>query len=76
VISFAKIPLDCTIRIYTVYGDLVKTYHHDSEDAEWGWDMLTESGQWVESGIYVYVLDSHWGSTEGETYISKFVIMR
>lgn len=75
-IFFAKIPLKCTIRIYTLRGDLIKTYHHESDDAEWGWDMITSAGQWIESGVYFFVVDSEWGNTEGQSHAGKFMVMR
>ncbi|MDP4117435.1 MAG: hypothetical protein Q8903_14970, partial [Bacteroidota bacterium] len=72
VIQFVNIPNPCTIRIYTVRGDLVKTLRvNDGDGAIVSWDQATDYGQFVTSGIYIYHLDSPKG-----TKIGKFAIVR
>ncbi len=72
VIQFVNIPNPCTIRIYTVRGDLVKTIK--MEEGKGGlasWDQATDYGQYVTSGIYIYHLESKVGNK-----IGKFAIVR
>jgi hypothetical protein len=81
-LSFYNIPAKCTIRIYTVALDLVRTIEHDGAGAQtWGTQvdnnyMLTDFGQNVMPGIYVFHVESHVPGHEGETSVGKFAIIR
>jgi len=70
-IMFFNLPGECTIRIYTVAGELVKTLHHTSGTAEEAWNQVTESNQLVFTGVYVYHVQSQYGER-----IGKFIIIR
>ncbi len=71
-LQFVNIPNPCTIRIYTVRGDLVKTINVGEDvGAIVPWDQVSEYGQFVKSGIYIYHLESPLG-----TKIGKFAIVR
>lgn len=71
-IQFVNIPNPCTIRIYTIRGDLVKTI---SVDETVGgivtWNQVTDFGQFVESGIYIFHVDSPFGSKIGKLAIVR-----
>ncbi len=72
VIQFVNIPNPCTIRIYTVRGDLVKTIEvSEGTGAIVSWDQLTDFGQFIESGIYVFHVESN-----GKEKIGKFAVVR
>jgi hypothetical protein len=71
-IMFVNIPNPCTIRIYTVRGDLVRKIDvPQGFGGIVGWDQMTGYGQFVESGIYVYHIESDAG-----TKLGKFAIIR
>jgi hypothetical protein len=71
-IQFVNLPNPCTIRIYTVRGDIVKTIDvPDGTGAIVTWDQVTDYGQFVESGIYIFHIDYNGGSKLG-----KFAIVR
>ena len=75
-INFINLPPKCTIRIYTLDGDLVQQINHDkdpsSSDAGFEfWDLLTRNGQMVVAGLYLYVVES----SEGR-YIGKLIIIQ
>lgn len=58
-IYFMNVPPKCTIRIYTVAGDLVQTLEHN--DVTYGavpWDLTGKSRVQVASGIYFYHVDA------------------
>lgn len=60
-IQFINLPERCTIRIYTLAGDLIRVLEHgDGENEgpgwEW-WDVLTANNQKVASGVYIYHVD-------------------
>ncbi|MBC8401487.1 MAG: hypothetical protein H8E14_08365 [Candidatus Marinimicrobia bacterium] len=79
-IVFMDIPGQCTIKIFTESGDLVKTIEHvsNSGDEIWGGNILdlqtvSNSGQLLVSGLYL----AHITDTEtGESTVTKFVIIR
>lgn len=71
-IQFVNLPNPCTIRIYTLRGDLVKKIDVESgSGAIVSWDQVTDFGQFVESGIYLFHVES-----KGKTKIGKFAIVR
>jgi hypothetical protein len=63
----------CTIKIWTVAGDLVAILQHDGRngDGEAPWDLVSRNGQEVESGIYLFTVDSALGHQVG-----RFVVIR
>ena len=72
VIQFVNIPSPCAIRIYTIRGDLVKTINHNDGSGIASWNQVTDYGQYVESGIYIY----HVETPDGKKKIGKFAIIR
>ncbi|BFN38124.1 hypothetical protein [Fidelibacter multiformis] len=75
-IQFRNIPSPCTIRIYTVRGDLVKTIEHTESIGSAVWDQVSEYGQFVESGVFIYHITSHAPDSRGKVTIGKFSIIR
>ena len=68
---FVGLPGKCTIRIYTVAGDLVKTIEHTNGLGSEAWDQITDNNQFIVSGLYIAYVDSELGE---ETI--KFVVIR
>jgi hypothetical protein len=62
-----------TIKIWTVAGDLVAILPHDGTNGagEASWDLVSRKGQEVESGIYLFTVESPLGMQRG-----KFVVIR
>jgi hypothetical protein len=62
-----------TIKIWTVAGDLVAQIVHDGSagDGQASWNLISRNGQDVESGIYLFTVDSALGKNTG-----KFVVIR
>lgn len=59
-IYFENLPVKCTIRIYTLNGELVNTLEHDSE-MEHGrrfWNLLNKDGFSVSYGVYLAHIDA------------------
>jgi len=59
-IQFRYLPQQCTIRIYTISGELVRTIHHN-ESIDFGtgkWDLLTKDNLAISYGIYVYHVEA------------------
>ena len=82
-LAFVNIPALCTIRIYTLALDLVKTLEHTSGGGIQTWGsqegkdyMLTDFAQNVQPGIYIYHIESRVPGHEGETSVGKFAIIK
>jgi len=61
-IWFANLPPQCTIHIYTLNGDRVRTLDHDTNPADplhtrHAWDLINRNFQKVESGLYYWVVE-------------------
>lgn len=59
-LHFTHLPTKCTIRIYTVQGELVNTLEHNStfNDGTATWDMLTKDNLDIAYGVYVYHIEA------------------
>ncbi len=57
-VQFRNLPNKCTIRIYTIAGDLVKTIEKDDMTSIATWDLLSSEGQKIAYGVYVYHVDA------------------
>ena len=79
-LKFVNLPDHCTIRIYTLAGDLIRTIHHDATNAHLGsmpdeqggdedWDVLTSAGEKPAPGIYLFHIDSPIGTQIGKLAI-------
>jgi hypothetical protein len=75
-LHFTNLPGPCTIRIFSIDGDLVDTIEHECADiSEPGcmhetWDLVSRNDMAITSGIYYFQVDSEFGSE-----IGKFVII-
>jgi hypothetical protein len=73
-IHFNHLPAECTIRIFTVSGELVKVIHHKSDinDGTAEWDLLTKDNLAASYGIYIYHVEA---PGLGE-HIGKFAVIK
>lgn len=70
-IHFTNLPHKCTIRIFSVDGDLVREIVHDyPQDSPQSmhdtWDVITRNTQVPASGIYYYSVESEYGNQIGK----------
>ncbi|MCF7802640.1 MAG: hypothetical protein K9N57_00455 [Candidatus Marinimicrobia bacterium] len=79
-LEFRNLPERCTIRIYTVAGDLVRTLRHQPDavgnlSGSESWDQKSDSGLLVAPGLYVYHVQSQ---TEGlnREFTGKLMLIR
>ena len=76
-VKFINLPEICTIRIFSLSGDLVRTVEHDGRSlsgisrGDTNVPLVSESNRALASGIYVFTVDSQFGTQTG-----KFVIIR
>jgi hypothetical protein len=76
-VEFRNLPrCACTVRIFTISGDLVEVLYHDGREGygTLAWDLVSRNGQDVTSGIYLFAVEPADGRFERT--IGKFVIIR
>jgi hypothetical protein len=68
------LPNKCTIRIFTVNGELVKQIEHESNmiDGSEDWDLLTKDRLSVSYGVYIFHVDAPGIGTK----VGKFAIIK
>jgi len=74
-LHFTNLPHKCTIRIFSIDGDLVRVIDHDyppgsPQAMHDSWDLITRNTQAAVSGIYYYSVESEYGNQ-----IGKFVLI-
>ena len=75
-IHFANLPAVCTIRIYTLDGDLVQEIDHDYPGGGPGsqheeWNLISRNTQAIVTGIYLWSVRSDMGEQIGKLVIIK-----
>jgi hypothetical protein len=71
--EFRGLPASCTIRIYTVRGELVRTLEHaGGNDGFVPWDLRTRDNLDVAPGLYIFHVDAGPLGTS----IGKFAIVK
>ncbi len=71
---FTNLPARCSIKIFTLAGDLVQTIEHD--DAESGqepWNLISRQGRAIASGLYIFAVED---ADTGEVQHGKLVIIK
>lgn len=56
-LQFRNLPPRCTIRIYTLTGELVQKIEKDDNSSTAYWDLLSYEGQRLAYGVYIYHVD-------------------
>jgi hypothetical protein len=72
-LAFYNIPGQCTIKIYTETGELIKTIEHTDGSGDAYWSCTTEYQQIVVSGVYIAVVTDN---ETGNRQMVKFLIIR
>jgi hypothetical protein len=70
-IQFINLPPECTIYIFTIDADLIKTIDHSSTNGTEVWDLRTEGGRELSAGMYIYVV-----KTKDSEYKERFAIIK
>ena len=75
-IRFTNLPEQCTIRIFSLTGEVVNIIdHNDSESGNAWWDMRTINNQEIAPGLYIYHVQSP-SDIGGDPFIGKFAVIR
>ena len=75
-IHFANLPARCTIRIYSLDGDLVREIEHDFDRADPladhdTWGLITRNSQQAVSGLYYWTVEDK----NGQVQVGKLAII-
>lgn len=71
-VKFIHLPGKCTVRIFTLTGDVVATLEHDDPNrGELDWNLLSNSNRALASGVYIFTVESDLGRQ-----IGKFALIR
>jgi len=70
-IQFINLPPECTIYIFTIDADLIKTIDHNATNGTEVWDLRTEGGRELSAGMYIYVV-----KTKDSEYKERFAIIK
>ncbi|MBS1494373.1 MAG: hypothetical protein JST55_12725 [Bacteroidetes bacterium] len=57
-VTFRKLPINCTIRIYTLNGDLVKKLVKNDQNSTMNWDLTNLDAIPIASGLYLALIDA------------------
>ncbi len=77
VTRITNLPSRATIRIFTLNGTLIRTLEKSSDARFLNWDMNTEEGLPIASGMYLIHVDAKddAGATYGERVL-KFAVVK
>ncbi len=71
-IRFVQLPQQCRISIFTVTGELVKSFeHNDVYSGNIWWDLRTGSGNLIAPGLYIYIVEAG-----DKQHVGKFAVVR
>lgn len=75
-VHFANLPRVCTIKIFSLDGDLIREIRHDypnggPESQHATWDLISRNTQSIVSGIYYWVVES-----KGRSQMGKLVVIK
>jgi len=70
-LAFEHLPSPCTIKIFTVDGDLVQTIEHTGISGREEWNLFSSERRPVAAGIYFYHVKSSLGEKVG-----RFAVIR
>ena len=70
-IQFVNLPPECTIYIFTVDADLIKTIYHNSTNGTEVWDLRAEGGREIAAGVYIYLV-----KTKESELLERFAVIK
>jgi hypothetical protein len=61
-VKFINLPSECTIRVFSLSGQLIRTILHDNGTPFDRWDLLNENGHFASSGMYIIHIETEYGN--------------
>ncbi len=73
-IQFINLPQSCTIKIFTISGELVKMLeHNDPVRGYEEWNLVSQVGQAIASDMYLFAVKDN---KNGNIQVGKFVVIK
>jgi len=74
--TFYNVPDTCIVSIWSLDGDLIRRLDHKSDPASSEasvvvWNLITRNTQAIKTGIYLYSIESQFGTDVGKLVIIK-----
>lgn len=63
-LQFRNLPRECTIRIFTITGELVQTIRKNDNTSTANWDLLSSESARIGYGVYIYQIETPTGGTK------------
>ena len=73
VLTFANLPDEGTIKIYTIVGNLVWNHQFAQPEILYSWDLRNDDDKDIASGIYIYLVKDKSGDVVKK---GKFAVVR
>ena len=70
-LKFNNLPAKCTIYIFSVAGDKIKTIDHFSDNGTETWDMRTAGNREIAPGVYIYLVKTDTAQKTGRFAVIK-----
>ena len=71
-ITFTNLATKCTIKVFTISGELVNEFEETDGDGEYTWtDVKNKDGESLASGVYLYLIESKQDHKVGKLMIIK-----
>jgi hypothetical protein len=75
-VTFTNVPDTCTIEIFSLDGDLVRRLEHRADPTASSasvvvWDLISRNTQAIKTGIYLWAIQSRFGTDVGKLVIVK-----
>lgn len=70
-VRFTKITTQANLKIYTISGELVRSYDKNNAENFITWDLKNDRGSEVASGLYVYYVKTSNSSKKGKLIVIR-----
>lgn len=70
-VTFTNLTSECSIKIFTIRGELVAALNETDGDGEYIWDVKNSDAQDLVSGVYLYHIKSSTDSKIGKLFIIR-----
>lgn len=71
-LMFNNLPDQCTIKIYSLVGDLISTVKHDAPNNHEFWNMRTKNDQFIAPGVYLFYAEA----PNGDEKTGRFLVIK
>ena len=70
-VQFTNLPATCSIRIYTLAGELLSTLDHTNGTGTEDWNLMSQAWRGIAAGVYLFNVESEFGNFTGKFAVVK-----